>query len=129
MASIIVCVDDERVVLESLRSSLVAEFRGVYTIESASDGQEAMELIEELSDDGEDVVMLVTDWLMPKLKGDELITKTQEIYPEMRKIMITGQADQNAIEKVKGLGGLDHLFFKPWDSGELFLKIRELLKK
>jgi YesN/AraC family two-component response regulator len=81
MASIIVCVDDERVVLESLRSSLVAEFRGVYTIESASDGQEAMELIEELSEDGENVVMLVTDWLMPKLKGDELISKTQEIYP------------------------------------------------
>ena len=88
-----------------------------------------MELIEELSDDGEDVVMLVTDWLMPKLKGDELISKTQEIYPNMRKIMITGQADQNAIEKVKGLGGLDHLFFKPWDSNELFLKIKELLKK
>ncbi len=129
MASIIVCVDDERVVLESLRSSLAVAFRGVYTIESASDGQEAMELIEELSEDGENVVMLVTDWLMPKLRGDELITKTQEIYPEMRKIMITGQADPNAIDKVKGLGGLDHLFFKPWDSNELFLKIKELLKK
>ncbi len=129
MSSIIVCVDDERIVLESLRSSLAVEFRGIYTIESASDGQEALDLLEELMEEGEEVALLITDWLMPKLKGDDLISKTQEIYPNMRKIMITGQADQNAIEKVKGLGGLDYLFFKPWDSNELFIKIKELLKK
>lgn len=129
MSSIIVCVDDERIVLESLRSSLGVEFRGIYTIESASDGQEALDLLEELMEEGEEVVLLITDWLMPKLKGDDLISKTHSIYPEMKKIMITGQADEAAIEKVRGLGGLDHLFFKPWDSKELTVKIKELLHK
>ena len=43
--------------------------------------------------------------------------------------IVQSQADEAAIEKVRGLGGLDHLFFKPWDSKELTVKIKELLHK
>lgn len=129
MGTVIVCVDDEQVVLDSIRSMLETEFKGKFSIEVASDGQEALELLQELEEENSKVHILITDWLMPKVKGDELISKTHELYPHMKKIMITGQADQNAIEKVKSLGGLNKLFLKPWDSREILNTLHEYLKE
>ena len=127
MNDVILCVDDERVVLESIRSMLENEFKGKISIEIASDGQEALELLHELEEENAKVRILITDWLMPKLKGDELISKTHELYPQMKKIMITGQADQEAIAKVKTLGGLDKLFLKPWNSREILNTLHQYL--
>lgn len=129
MPSVILCVDDEHVVLESIRSMLESEFKGKFSIEVASDGQEALELLEELEEEKSKVQILITDWLMPKVKGDELIMKVHDLYPEMKKIMITGQADEKAIEQVKSLGGLNKLFLKPWDAKEIIKTLKEYMKE
>jgi CheY-like chemotaxis protein len=46
---VILCVDDERIVLNSLRTQLAAEFGDAYIYEVAEDAEEAFELISSLN--------------------------------------------------------------------------------
>ena len=72
---VILCVDDERMVLDSLRTQLAAEFGNAYTYEGAEDAEEAFELISELNDTEVSVIVIISDWLMPGMKGDELLIR------------------------------------------------------
>ena len=95
---IILCVDDEPDILRSLKIQLKNEFKDNYFYELAESGDEALELIADFSDD-EQVVVVVSDWLMPGIKGDELLIKIHQKYPKMVKVMLTGQADVAAVER------------------------------
>ncbi|NJQ98923.1 MAG: response regulator, partial [Hydrococcus sp. CSU_1_8] len=48
---VIICVDDEEVVLDSLKIQLKKEFSSRYRLEVAENAEEAMEILEELSED------------------------------------------------------------------------------
>ena len=73
MKPIIVCVDDEKFILDSLKTQLKSAFGDLYNYEIAESAVDALELIEELSDEGHSIVVIVSDWLMPGMKGDELL--------------------------------------------------------
>ena len=82
---VILCVDDERMVLDSLRTQLAAEFGNAYTYEGAEDAEEALDVISEIYDDEASVVVIISDWLMPGIKGDELLIRIHEKYPNVIK--------------------------------------------
>ena len=63
--------------------------------------------------------MIVSDWLMPGLKGDEFLTQVHQKYPEVVKILLTGQADESAIERAKQDANLHRCLTKPWTKREL----------
>ena len=67
----IICVDDEQIILNTLNKQITSKFGNDYTIEIAESGEEALELLEELTNDGEEVVMMISDQIMPGMKGDE----------------------------------------------------------
>ena len=74
VSDVIICVDDEKEILEILQKQLMAMFGQGFEYEFAESGEEALELIEEIEDEEESKVRLViSDWSMPRLKGDELI--------------------------------------------------------
>ncbi len=58
---VIICVDDERTVLRSLKAELQEAVGNDYTIEIAEGGEEALELIEELLEDGDEVLLIICD--------------------------------------------------------------------
>jgi CheY-like chemotaxis protein len=115
----ILCVDDEAIILLSIREELRAYFGEAYRYEIATNPDRALKLIEELSSKGVQIVLIVTDWLMPHMKGDEFLIVVKARYPQIRSIMITGQADQASIERAKREAGLFACIPKPWKPGEL----------
>ena len=125
----ILCVDDEVVVLESLEIELRKAFNDDYVYEFAESADEALEIIEELVDDNVNILVIVSDWLMPGMKGDEFLIMIHNKYPQVITIMLTGQADQEAIERAKSQANLYTYLYKPWDSEELIKSITSGLSK
>lgn len=123
----ILIVDDEPLILMALRRELRAELGSGYIYETAGDGEEGLEIVEELVSSGVRVVLVVSDWLMPGMKGDEFLLELRRRHPEIRTIMMTGQADEQQIEKVRQAGALDAFFFKPWNAVHFSETCRSLL--
>jgi CheY-like chemotaxis protein len=126
---VILCVDDEVVVLNSLKIQLKKEFGDDYLYEVAENADEALEIIEEIKEDDNDILVIVSDWLMPGIKGDEFLIRVHQKYPRIVKVMLTGQADELAIERVKKQANLHRCLYKPWDGEELVETIKSGLAK
>lgn len=126
--SVILCVDDEVMILDSLKRQLRKCFRDTYIYEVAESGEEAMEIIDELVDEGKNIVVIVSDWLMPGLRGDEFLIQVHQKYPQIVKIMLTGQADKAALERAKKQANLHCYLGKPWQGDELIKAIESGLK-
>ena len=124
----IVCVDDERIVLVSIKEQLSRQFAGQFLVETAESGEVALEILEELDEDGHDVPLIISDHMMPGLKGDELLVRVHEQAPRMMKIMLTGHASADAVGNAVNAGGLYRYISKPWDQDDLLLTVREALK-
>ncbi|MEZ2229134.1 MULTISPECIES: response regulator [unclassified Microcoleus] len=128
---VILCVDDETVVLNSLKIQLKKEFGDTYLYEIAENADEAMEIIQEIEEEAEasHILVIVSDWLMPGIKGDEFLIDVHKKYPNIVKVILTGQADALAIERVKKQANLHRCLYKPWDGKELVETIKSGLAK
>ena len=115
----ILCVDDEKIILQSLKAQIKKHFGDRFVYEFAESGSEAWEVIEELQEDGVEILLIVSDWLMPNMKGDELLIQVHQKYPNIVKIMLTGQADQEAITRTQRQANLHSCLYKPWQEQEL----------
>ena len=117
--SAILCVDDEVVILDSLKEQLKRKFGDRFVYEMAESAEEAWEVIEELEADNISIIVIVSDWLMPGTKGDEFLIQIHQRFPELITIMLTGQADEKAIERAKKEANLYAYLSKPWTEEEL----------
>ncbi len=115
----ILCVDDEHIILTSLKLQLKKNFGEQFIYEFAESAEEGMEIIDEFTQDGIKVVLIVSDWLMPGIKGDEFLINVHQQHPEVVKIMLTGQADPEAIERARTQANLHCCLYKPWMEEEL----------
>lgn len=120
----ILCVDDEPIILASLKSELSQSFGEHFIIEIAESGEEALETLEFLAERNIDTLVIISDWLMPDMKGDELLAKVHGKFPKMAKIMLSGQANPEAIARVKA--EVQAIFIsKPWKKQDLSELIKE----
>ena len=115
----ILCVDDEKIVLDSLKTQLRNIFGDTYNYEIAQNGTEALEVVEELHEDELDVIVVISDYVMPGMYGDEFLIKLHAKHPNIRKIMLTGQADDNAVKRARDNANLLFCLRKPWAEAEL----------
>jgi CheY-like chemotaxis protein len=121
---VILCVDDEEIVLNSLEMQLKDQFGDQYLYEFAESAEEALEIIDELHEEGTEVLVIVSDWLMPGIKGDEFLIKVHDKFPNIIKVLLTGQADEQAVERAKHEANLHRCIHKPWETTELINTIR-----
>jgi len=126
---VIICVDDERIILDSLKEQLKELFGKDYIYEVAENADDAMELVEELVEDGHDILIVVSDWLMPGVKGDEFLINLHKKHPKIIKLMLTGQADEEAIQRAKKHANLHKCIHKPWTEEELVEAIKTGIAK
>src|ERR671932_1940674 len=122
---VIICVDDETTVLRSLRVELQEAIGDDYLIETAEGGEEALELIEELLEEAYEIPLIISDHIMPDMKGDELLKLVHEISPKTLKIMLTGQADLEAVGNAIKYAKLYRYIAKPWHTQDLSLTVKE----
>ncbi|MGB0560880.1 MAG: response regulator [Spirulinaceae cyanobacterium] len=115
----ILCVDDEVSILKSLEIELRETFADRYLYEFAESGLEALEILAELCSEGIRTLIVVSDWLMPGMKGDDLLIQIHHDYPEIVTVMLTGQADEAAVQRACEQAGLYSCLHKPWQADEL----------
>ena len=124
----IICVDDERVVLISLRDQLTNHLGNDYEIELAETGEEALEIFEELQQEGIEIPVIIADQIMPGMKGDELLIQIHAHYPQTLKIMLTGQASADAVGNALNHANLYRYIAKPWETIDLCLTVTEAIR-
>ena len=79
----ILIVDDDTSVLQMLTRALTS-----YDLTVAHDGQEALAVAH-----GRPLDLLITDYLMPEMTGDELIARMRAQRPDLKALVITGHGD------------------------------------
>jgi PAS domain S-box-containing protein len=121
----IICVDDEPIILESLKIELKKALGDELLVETAEGGEDALELLGELLAEGCEIVAVISDYLMPQIKGDELLKQIHRISPKTVKIMLTGQADLEAVANTIKYAKLYRYISKPWQSEDLKLTVTE----
>lgn len=126
---VILCVDDEDIVLKSLQRELNHTLGKKYLIETASGGEDALELFAELRQDGYDIPVVIADHIMPGMKGAELLEQIHQRSPATLTIMLTGQADMQAVTRAVNAANLYRYIAKPWDRTDLALTVREAIRR
>ena len=116
---VILCVDDDKTILMSLRAQLKYCFGERFSYEIAESAEEAWEVIEELVECEQELVLIISDWLMPEVKGDEFLIQVHKKYPKVVKIMLTGMADPDALMRTEKEANLACCLSKPWTKEEL----------
>ena len=108
---------------------LSARFGNECDIAVAKNAREALELIEDLQQDGEQIAVVIADQIMPGMKGVELLEEVHRRSPKTVKILLTGQAGLDAVVYAINKAGLDQYIPKPWDEPDLRLTIQSLLSR
>jgi CheY-like chemotaxis protein len=125
---LILCVDDEKVVLNTLMAQLTQTFGNRYSYEAFTSAEEAEEYIDEVYAEGSDVHLIICDWLMPRIKGDEFLIRVHKRFPQVALIMLSGQASPEAVERAQKEAHILSFVQKPWDKDYLMNLIQKALE-
>jgi len=124
----IVCVDDEPTILDSLEIELHKSVGDEYLIEMADNGEEALEVCEELLAQDHEIALVISDCIMPNMKGDELLKRIHTLSPKTLKIMLTGQANLEEVSNALEYANLYRYIAKPWQYEDFRLTVTEALQ-
>ena len=125
--NVILCVDDEKMILESLREQIVERFGDEFEVEIGEGGEEGLEITEEVAEDGDNLALVISDQLMPGMKGDEFLVHVHKEFPETLKILLTGQADLESVGKAINHARIYRYVVKPWQEEDLMLTVEKAL--
>jgi len=118
----VVIVDDEDMVITSIRAFLMLETD--FNVNGFTSPENAVKHLETTPADA-----IVSDYLMPKMNGIQLLGKAKELQPEAARILLTGHADkQSAITAINDVGLYQYLE-KPWDNAQLLLVLRGAVER
>ncbi len=112
MANTILLVDDEEILLQTIAIQLEDDYG--YTVYAAKDGYGAIKIAEK-----DPIDLVVSDVRMPGIDGIETIRQIKEIRPDVRTIIMTGFASEDAPVRALKLG-VDDYIFKPFED-EVFI--------
>lgn len=119
----VMIVDDDKSVINGLTSHISWESLNMEVVETASNGDEALEKIRESQPD-----ILITDIYMPRMNGLELIKAVNEEWSSIYIIIHSGYNDfENAREAIRY--GVKHFFLKPSTVGEIESVLAEISKE
>lgn len=124
---VILCVDDELLILTSLGQQLKKKYGANFLIETADSAESALAIIQKCNSDNIDVPVVICDRLMPTMSGDDLLIQIHKSNPETRKILLTGQASTTSITNAVNNANLYRYLTKPWSNKELLSSVEEAL--
>jgi DNA-binding NtrC family response regulator len=125
----ILCVDDDKSILISLKAQLNHYLGEEFQFEFAECAEEAWEVIDDLTSENQTIAVIISDWIMPRIKGDEFLISVHEKYPSIVKLMLSGHAEEDAIKRATRDANLVACLSKPWDIDELISIIRQNVSK
>lgn len=125
---IILCVDDDTTVLNALRSMFASHFGSELQVEFAESGEEALEIEAELRGQNREIGLVISDFMMPGLRGDELLVRLHERSPSTIKILLTGQSDLTGVKRAINEANLYRFLEKPFLNEDVVLTVRAAIR-
>lgn len=114
----VLVVDDE----EPVRSSLTVHMSDEgYDVMAAATGQEAYALLRSNTFD-----LIILDWKLPDVSGDEILRFVKDYYPETKVIVITAYANL-MIGSTARRDGVDEFLSKPYEVEDLLFTVDRML--
>lgn len=126
---IILCVDDEDMIVDALKMELMNNLPHSILIETAQSAEEAFLIVEDFLKQGDNFVLIISDQRMPGIPGDVLLSELNKLVPDALKIMLTGYTDIDAIQYAINNAGLFRYIQKPWDREDLILTVKQAIDK
>lgn len=114
----ILVVDDDETLLEVLKEILT--YRG-HEVVTAVDGQEAIDLLQTERFD-----LIITDIVMPRKTGVDVLKMARDIDPRYPVIVITGNPSEETTEKLIRIGAYEFIV-KPFDNDRVLMAVTKLL--
>jgi CheY-like chemotaxis protein len=118
-SKVVLVVEDEAEVREILREALEA---AGYAVLVASDGEEALQVYQQHAGS---IDLVVTDVLMPRMTGSDLVKSLWRSQPALKVLFISGYADEKT---AAAYGFRGPLLRKPFTPDVLCRKVREVLE-
>ena len=117
MRSRLLFVDDESLVLQGLRRTLHC-MRGQWDMTFVESGEQALEALSRQHYDA-----IITDMQMPRMDGAQLLEEVKQRYPEVVRIVLSGQASRGAV--LRSIGPTHQYLSKPCEPQELKLRLSQ----
>lgn len=124
----ILLVDDESIILNVLAHHLQRFVSEEYEVLKCMSGEEALKLVDQIQEEGGVIGCVVSDYLMHPMRGSDLLVALDAKIPNAKKILLTGQADLQAVAEVLTKIDLFRYITKPWEPKDLELTITEALR-
>ncbi|MEP3112268.1 response regulator [Nisaea sp.] len=118
----VIVAEDEPMAAKLAQGAL--KLMGFRRIFHATDGLKALKLLKEL--DG-DVQLIVSDWNMPAINGLEFLKAVRKIFPKMRFVMLTGNANREFVMAARKYG-VDAYIAKPFTPDQLKQKVEAIFR-
>jgi DNA-binding NtrC family response regulator len=110
----VLVVDDEKPILELATRALAA---AGYEVSGASTAREALNIVHS----GRPVDLVISDVMMPEIRGPELVTEIRQVSPSTRAVLMSGYVDSSALSR-------DIPFLaKPFSARDLVLAVERAL--
>lgn len=114
-------VDDEENILNALKRTF---FEENYEIFTATSGEKAIEIMSK-----DTVHLVISDHRMPNMLGSEFLKEIKNRWPQTIRIMLTGNADVQAIMGAVNEGAVYKFIIKPWNDEDLRLTVSRALQQ
>jgi len=116
----ILVVDDEKLILNSIKHVLRSEN---YHLLTAQSGIEGLKLLKK-----HNVQLVISDQKMPKMTGVEFLKQVKVLYPEILTIMLTAVDETKIAIDAINEAGVYKFILKPWENNDLKITIRRALE-
>lgn len=119
---VVLLVDDEDMVITSIRAYLMLETE--YQVQGFTSPEEAVRYL-----DNHPIDVVISDFLMPRMNGLEMLAASKARQPEAARVLLTGHADKQSAIKAINEVGLYQFLEKPWDNAQLLLVIQGAIER
>jgi CheY-like chemotaxis protein len=127
---VIICIDDDPLILKLLSFQLNKVIEHDTTIvECFLDPSEVVDNIDSLISNELEVLLLLVDYQMPNINGGELIRNIKLKYPQLKCVMLSGQANNIIVNELTNDHLIEKFISKPWEEDKLISEVMRIMNK
>src|ERR1700677_5417624 len=115
---VILAVDDDISVLETVVQDLRRRYGASYRILRAGSGQAALDICVQLEKRGDTVALFLSDQRMPGMSGVDFLSRAITHFPDAKRALLTAYADTEAAIRAINAAKIHYYLTKPWDPPE-----------
>jgi CheY-like chemotaxis protein len=90
----ILAVDDEKIILDSIKIQIEKNFSHKFIFDYADNPEEALEVIDELTKEDINLLLVISDYMMPGMTGEEFAIKVKSKIKNANILILTGHMSE-----------------------------------